>query len=105
MEVTRLRCTCKLRGNIYKLIYADISKKIFILTDNFNDHKKVNRLVELHCEYLSRLVETDKVLREEVMYIKKLEGGLFHLQQLDYMMRLKLRGEKLSMVKEVVRSS
>ena len=97
-----------------------------------NDHEKVDRLVELHCEYLARLVETDKVLREEAlkwegteeveeeMYIKRLEGGLLTLQQLDYMMLdicmngadsirqrveqgLKLRGEKLSTVKEVVK--
>jgi len=97
-----------------------------------NDHEKVDRLVELHCEYLARLVETDKALREEAlkwegteeeveeeMYIKRLEGGLFPLQQIDYMMLdicrngadsirprveqgLKLRGEKLSTVKEVV---
>merc|ERR1719341_912110 len=98
-----------------------------------NDHEKVDRLVELHCEYLARLVETDKALREEAhkwegteeeveeeMYVKRLEGGLFPLQQLDYMMLdicrngadsirprveqgLKLRGEKFSTVKEVVK--
>ena len=98
-----------------------------------NDHEKVDRLVELHCEYLARLLETDKVLREEAlksegteeeveeeMYIKRLEGGLFPLQQLDYMILdicrngadsirhrveqgLKLRGETLSTVKEVVK--
>eukprot|EP00092_Neocalanus_flemingeri_P011894 GFUD01012826.1.p1 GENE.GFUD01012826.1~~GFUD01012826.1.p1 ORF type:complete len:595 (+),score=183.59 GFUD01012826.1:60-1844(+) len=98
-----------------------------------NDHEKVDRLVELHCQYLAKLVETDQVLRvealdwkgsdEEVdaeMYIRRLEGGLFPLQLVDYMLLdicgngaesikprveqgLRLRGEKLSTVKEVVR--
>jgi len=98
-----------------------------------NDHEKMDRLVELHCHYLAKLVETDKVLRvealqwegtdeevEEEMYIKRLEGGLFNLQLIDYMLLdicingadsirprveqgLRLRGEKLSTVKEIVR--
>jgi len=96
-----------------------------------NDHEKVDRLVELHCSYFTSAMEMEKVLRnkavgwegteeevEEEMYLKRLEAGLFTLQQLDYIIieiceqgassikprvvkGLRLRGEKFSDVKDI----
>jgi len=96
-----------------------------------NDHEKVDRLVELHCFYFTSAMETEKELRneavswegteeevEEEIYLKRLEEGLFTLQQLDYIIMkvcdqgassikprvvkgLSLRGEKLSDVKDI----
>jgi len=98
-----------------------------------NDHEKVDRLLELHCKYLASSIETDNALSvealkwegteeeiEEELYLKKLGEGLFTLQQLDYILLeicdkgadsieprveqgLRLRGGKLSEVKEMFR--
>ena len=97
-----------------------------------NDYEKVDRLVELHCNYFASAMETEKILRneatgwegskeqvEEEMYLKSLEEGLFTLQQLDYIMSvicehgassikprmekgLSLRGKKLSDAKDII---
>ncbi|GIX88478.1 beta-catenin-like protein 1 [Caerostris extrusa] len=66
-----------------------------------NDHEKVDRLMELHFKYLdkvhyidiqieqekSKLDDEDIDLRiEEEFYLRRLEGGLFTLQLIDYIM-------------------
>merc|ERR1719350_13369 len=65
-----------------------------------NDHEKVDRLMEVHDKYLAKVEESDKAIDREVrmmakdpeqepltdeeIYMKRLEGGLFCLQQVDY---------------------
>lgn len=58
-----------------------------------NDHEKVERLMELHFKYLERVelaedkIEReglDKVEDEEEIYLRRLSGGLFSLQLVDY---------------------
>merc|ERR1719471_1000311 len=63
-----------------------------------NDHEKVDRLMELHDKYLAKveasdaelddeiktLEGTEAELSEEEIYLKRLEGGLFTLQLVDY---------------------
>ena len=58
-----------------------------------NDHEKVDRLMELHFKYLERveLAEDkiakeglDKIEDEEEIYLRRLSGGLFSLQLIDY---------------------
>ncbi|KAF2346728.1 Beta-catenin-like protein 1 N-terminal, partial [Trinorchestia longiramus] len=62
-----------------------------------NDHEKVDRLMELHFSYLERVMATDRQLEklqdkqeekmsEDDMYLRRLDGGLFTLQLLDYVM-------------------
>jgi len=101
-----------------------------------NDHEKVDRLMEVHDKYLAKVEESDKVIDKEVrkvakdpeqeplsdeeIYMKRLEGGLFCLQQVDYIILeicscgastvkqrvlqiLSLRGGSLKTVRDVVR--
>lgn len=53
-----------------------------------NDHEKVDRLLELHFKYLEKVESFEAQLEEEddddVIYLKKLENGLFVLQLVDY---------------------
>lgn len=54
-----------------------------------NDHEKVDRLLELHFKYLEKVEEIDDRLEEgedseDENYLKRLEGGLFTLQLVDY---------------------
>uniref|UniRef100_A0A2P2I082 Beta-catenin-like protein 1 n=1 Tax=Hirondellea gigas TaxID=1518452 RepID=A0A2P2I082_9CRUS len=62
-----------------------------------NDHEKVDRLMELHFAYLDRVMATDRqlekmqakaeeVLDEDGIYLRRLGGGLFTLQLIDYIM-------------------
>ncbi|EEB10316.1 conserved hypothetical protein [Pediculus humanus corporis] len=62
-----------------------------------NDHEKVDRLLELHFKYLEKVEEVDmeieenlridkEELDEEEVYLKRLEGGLFTLQLIDYIL-------------------
>jgi len=101
-----------------------------------NDHEKVDRLMEVHDKYLAKVEESDKAIDKEVrmmakdpeqeplsdeeIYLKRLEGGLFCLQQVDYIILeicscgastvkqrvlqiLSLRGGSLKTVRDVVR--
>ncbi|XP_023020796.1 beta-catenin-like protein 1 [Leptinotarsa decemlineata] len=90
-----------------------------------NDHEKVDRLLELHFKYLEKveLVEDqmeDNADDEEASYLKRLEGGLFILQLVDYiivevcaagpasikqrvMHILNLRGASLKTIKHIMR--
>nr|CAD7456918.1 unnamed protein product [Timema tahoe] len=64
-----------------------------------NDHEKVDRLMELHFKYLEKVEEVDLTIdrerrdaeeeteeEEEVNYLRRLEGGLFTLQLVDYIL-------------------
>lgn len=101
-----------------------------------NDHEKVDRLMEIHDKYLSKVEEADRQiskliraiqrdpqqeeLTDEEIYLKRLEGGLFSLQLVDYIILevcscgastvkqrvlqiLNLRGGSLKTVRDVVR--
>ena len=67
-----------------------------------NDYEKVERLLELHCKYADRVREIDDQIRQEkrrrqargedpeeeesdeMLYLRRLDGGLFTLQLIDY---------------------
>lgn len=62
-----------------------------------NDFEKVDRLMELHLKYLEKVENVDKQIDEEkqledlgfedesdAVYVKRLSGGLFTLQLIDY---------------------
>ncbi|KAH8417324.1 hypothetical protein KR222_008876, partial [Zaprionus bogoriensis] len=64
-----------------------------------NDHEKVDRLLELHLKYLSKVEAIDREIDQqpkdasidedeeaENNYIKRLTGGLFTLQRIDYIL-------------------
>lgn len=54
-----------------------------------NDHEKVDRLLELHFKYLERVERTDRSLAEddeEELYRIRLDGGLYTLQLIDYVL-------------------
>ncbi|KAB7495961.1 Beta-catenin-like protein 1 [Armadillidium nasatum] len=60
-----------------------------------NDHEKVDRLLELHFKYLEKVLATNTALEEQAraenleedeMYLRRLDGGLFTLQLVDYVM-------------------
>ena len=54
------------------------------------DHEKVERLMELHFKYMDRLSFTEERLRrsqdldEDEVYLERLNGGLYTLQLIDY---------------------
>ncbi|XP_056643476.1 beta-catenin-like protein 1 [Diorhabda sublineata] len=90
-----------------------------------NDHEKVDRLLELHFKYLEKVEAIDDTIEEdkedeESAYLKRLEGGLFTLQLVDYivvevcaagpssikhrvMQILNLRGASLKTIKHIMR--
>jgi len=58
-----------------------------------NDHEKVERLMEMHFKFLDRVTETEQEIAKEgseddmdqdEMYLRRLSGGLFTLQLVDY---------------------
>ncbi|XP_066584208.1 beta-catenin-like protein 1 [Prorops nasuta] len=55
-----------------------------------NDCEKVDRLMELHFKYLDKIEAVERSLKddedEEESYLKRLEGGLFTLQLVDYVL-------------------
>ncbi|KAG0722839.1 Beta-catenin-like protein 1 [Chionoecetes opilio] len=60
-----------------------------------NDHEKVDRLLELHFKFLEKVLATNYALEEqakaenlseEEQYLRRLDGGLFTLQLVDYIM-------------------
>lgn len=93
-----------------------------------NDHEKTDRLMELHFKYYDKLRVVDAQLQrnatdeddEEEIYIKRLAGGLFTLQLVDYIMlevcasgaasvkqrvlhTLNLRGGTVKTIREIMR--
>lgn len=92
-----------------------------------SDHEKVDRLMELHFKYFDKVrsidqqrsVEEDEEDEDEV-YLKRLEGGLFTLQLIDYIIlevsasgaasvkqrvlhTLNLRGSAVQTIREIMR--
>ncbi|XP_034941278.1 beta-catenin-like protein 1 [Chelonus insularis] len=55
-----------------------------------NDYEKIDRLMELHFKYLEKVDEIEKNAKEdddeEESYLKRLDGGLFTLQLVDYVL-------------------
>ncbi|XP_015120259.1 beta-catenin-like protein 1 [Diachasma alloeum] len=55
-----------------------------------NDYEKMDRLMELHFKYLEKVEEVESNAKEEEdseeSYLKRLEGGLFTLQLVDYVL-------------------
>lgn len=90
-----------------------------------NDHEKVDRLLELHFKYLEKVEGVDDGIEdgegnEDAVYLKRLEGGLFTLQLVDYiivevcaagpasikqrvMQFLNLRGGSLKTIRHIMR--
>ncbi|XP_017785386.1 PREDICTED: beta-catenin-like protein 1 [Nicrophorus vespilloides] len=85
-----------------------------------NDHEKVDRLMELHFKYLEKVEAIDDGTDEDESYMKRLEGGLFTLQLVDYIVLevcnagpasikqrvvqvLNLRGASLKTIRHVMR--
>lgn len=90
-----------------------------------NDHEKVDRLMELHFKYLEKVEGIDETIEEtendeDAVYLKRLEGGLFTLQLVDYiivevcaagptsikqrvMQILNLRGASLKTIRHIMR--
>ncbi|CAH1183171.1 unnamed protein product [Phaedon cochleariae] len=90
-----------------------------------NDHEKVDRLLELHFKYLEKVENVDNNLEDneeddDAVYLRRLEGGLFTLQLVDYvivevcaagpasikqrvMQILNLRGASLKTIKHIMR--
>lgn len=103
-----------------------------------NDFEKVDRLMELHLKYLEKVEKIDKEIEdqknfkrpdaadddeddEEANYLKRLSGGLFTLQLIDYIILeaaispdgqkikqriqqiVNLRGSSMKIIKDVMR--
>ncbi|XP_011179345.1 beta-catenin-like protein 1 [Zeugodacus cucurbitae] len=97
-----------------------------------NDHEKVDRLLELHLKYLEKVETVDREIDQqgknteidedeeaENNYIKRLTGGLFTLQRIDYIILevsatadtvkqrvvqiLNLRGSSMKTIRNVMR--
>nr|CAG4647787.1 EOG090X03ST [Moina brachiata] len=91
-----------------------------------SDHEKVDRLMELHFKYYDKLRLVDEELNErddldeDEVYLKRLEGGLFTLQLIDYILidvctsgapsikqrvlqTLNLRGGSVKTIREIMR--
>ncbi|CAH1105199.1 unnamed protein product [Psylliodes chrysocephalus] len=91
-----------------------------------NDNEKVDRLLELHFKYLEKVEAIEESVQdgqedeEDTAYLKRLEGGLFTLQLVDYiivevcaagpaaikqrvMQILNLRGASLKTIKHIMR--
>ncbi|KAL3280726.1 hypothetical protein HHI36_003962 [Cryptolaemus montrouzieri] len=90
-----------------------------------NDHEKVDRLLELHFKYLEKVEAIDEQVDEnedeDANYLKRLDGGLFTLQLIDYiivevcaagpasikqrvMQILNLRGASLKTIRHIMRN-
>lgn len=93
-----------------------------------SDHEKVDRLMELHFKYYDKLRLVDEELNErddldeDEVYLKRLEGGLFTLQLIDYILidvctsgapsikqrvlqTLNLRGGSVKTIREIMRGT
>lgn len=95
-----------------------------------NDHEKVDRLIELHLKYLEKADQADAALGDDEMegadeeeadaiYVKRLSGGLFTLQLVDYVVLeasasaepvkqrvlkvLNLRGASMKVIRHIMR--
>lgn len=75
------------------MLYALNFRQRLVAKFTENDHEKVERLMELHFKYLERVEFAedkiakeglDKIEDEEEIYLRRLSGGLFSLQLIDY---------------------
>ena len=94
--------TISIMASIFKNVTAgnNASKQRDRILTKFteNDHEKVDRLMEIHDKYLAKVQEADAEIDDEVktlegteaelseedIYMKRLDGGLFTLQLVDY---------------------
>merc|ERR1719219_1298003 len=130
--------TISIMASIFKNVTAgnNASKQRDRILTKFteNDHEKVDRLMEIHDKYLAKVQEADAEIDDEVktlegteaelseedIYLKRLDGGLFTLQLVDYIILeicncgastvkqrvlqiLNLRGGSMKTVRNVVR--
>merc|ERR1719422_251786 len=130
--------TISIMASIFKNVTAgnNASKQRDRILTKFteNDHEKVDRLMEIHDKYLAKVQEADAEIDDEVktlegteaelseedIYLKRLDGGLFTLQLVDYIVLeicncgastvkqrvlqiLNLRGGSMKTVRNVVR--
>jgi len=130
--------TISIMASIFKNVTAgnNASKQRERILAKFteNDHEKVDRLMEIHDKYLAKVQEADAEIDDEVktlegteaelseedIYLKRLDGGLFTLQLVDYIVLeicncgastvkqrvlqiLNLRGGSMKTVRNVVR--
>ena len=120
--------------NVTNLNNAGKQRERILVKFTENDHEKVDRLMELHDKYLGKVQSSDAELEEEIrtlegtaaelseeeIYMKRLEGGLFTLQLVDYiileicscgagsvkarvMQMLNMKGGSSKVVRDVVR--
>ena len=85
--------------NVTNVNNASKQRERILIKFTENDHEKVDRLMELHDKYLGKvqmadaeledeiktLEGTEAELSEEEIYLKRLEGGLFTLQLVDFL--------------------
>merc|ERR1719445_2234103 len=86
--------------NVTHINNASKQRERILIKFTENDHEKVDRLMELHDKYLAKveaadaelddeiktLEGTEAELSEEEIYMKRLDGGLFTLQLVDYIL-------------------
>ena len=98
-EERTISILASLLKNVTNINNASKQRERILIKFTENDHEKVDRLMELHDKYLGKVqasdVELDDEIRtlegteaelsEEEIYLKRLEGGLFTLQLVDYM--------------------
>ena len=120
--------------NVTNLNNAGKQRERILVKFTENDHEKVDRLMELHDKYLGKVQASDAELEDEIrtlegteaelseeeIYMKRLEGGLFTLQLVDYiileisscgsnsvkarvMQMLNMKGGSSKVVRDVVR--
>merc|ERR1719322_476754 len=120
--------------NVTHINNASKQRERILIKFTENDHEKVDRLMELHDKYLAKveaadaelddeiktLEGTEAELSEEEIYMKRLDGGLFTLQLVDYilleicscgagtvkqrvMQTLNMKGGSAKLVRDVVR--
>ena len=120
--------------NVSNLNNAGKQRERILVKFTENDHEKVDRLMELHDKYLGKVQSADTELEDEIrtlegteaelseeeIYMKRLEGGLFTLQLVDYiileisscgsssvkmrvMQMLNMKGGSSKVVRDVVR--
>merc|ERR550519_2531943 len=133
-EERTISITASVLKNVSNLNNAGKQRERILVKFTENDHEKVDRLMELHDKYLGKVQSADAELEDEIrtlegteaelseeeIYMKRLEGGLFTLQLVDYiileisscgsssvkmrvMQMLNMKGGSSKVVRDVVR--
>merc|ERR1719394_1679079 len=133
-EERTISIMASLLKNVTNVNNASKQRERILIKFTENDHEKVDRLMELHDKYLAKveaadaelddeiktLEGTEAELSEEEIYMKRLDGGLFTLQLVDYilleicscgagtvkqrvMQTLNMKGGSAKLVRDVVR--